>query len=164
MHNHLRDIVKVLKTDETLLRLLYYPPEDLAKNVPDPLDVRLKNILEMDIVYQVKIRNEHIYLSPKADDLDTKHLCRIYAYAGRRRPNSNYLTADQEIIVDILCHFDYENGDLRSMRIADRINELICLERVTGMGRVDYVGGGQINCPKNYTGYQHIFKTVGFKK
>ena len=58
--------------------------------------------------------------------------------------------ADQEIVIDILCHSDFENGDLRSMRIADRVNELIALERITGMGKIDYVLGSRINAPKDY--------------
>ncbi|MCI1590397.1 hypothetical protein [Heyndrickxia oleronia] len=164
MHDNLFEVFNVLKNDEKLLRLLYYPPQDLAKNIPDPLDERLKNIGEMESEKQALIRGEHIYFSPQADDLETKKICRLYLYAGKRRPTSNYLMADQEIVIDILCPFEYENGDMRSMKIADRINELVCLNRITGIGKVDYVYGNQVNALKDYVAYQHIFKVCSMKK
>ena len=164
MYKHLSDVAKVLRSDETLLRLLYYQPEDISKNVPDPLDPKLKNITEMDIDKQWEIIDEHICLSPIAEDLETKKICRIFIYAGRRKPNNyNYLVAQQSIVVDILVHFSFEQGDIRVSRIADRINELLTLSTVTGYGKVDYIEGVPINSPKNYVGYQHVFKVGSIK-
>lgn len=163
MYDSLRDIVKVLRFDEILLRLLYYPPENLANNTPDPLSDTLQNILTLDVDW--KIRDKRIMLIPKSDDLVTTPLCRIYVYAGRRIPTtSNYITANQQVIIDVLCHNDFEK-DLRSMRIGDRLNELLVMERITGIGKTDYVGGGQINsAPSGYIGYTHAFEFASFKK
>lgn len=164
MHKNLQDVVELLRSDEQLLRLLHYPPSNLAKDILDPLDNKLKNIRDMEMEKLWEIRDEHIHFASHADDLEKKHICRIYLYAGRRRPTSNYIMADQEIVIDILCHSDFENGDLRSMRIADRVNKILSLSRVTGMGKVDYVLGSRINAPKDYVGYQHIFKIGSIKK
>jgi hypothetical protein len=164
MYEDFLDIIKYLKTDETLLRLLYYPSEDVGNNVLDPLDVSLPNILGMNIETRSEIINKRIMKSSKFKDLETEQLCRLYVYAGRRRPNGNYKTADQELRIDILCHSDFENGDLRSLRISDRLNELLCQSRIIGIGQMDYVIGDQINAPYEYTGYQNVFTYSTFKR
>lgn len=153
MYDNLIDIVRLFHNDETLLRLLHYPPTNY-NDIADPLDNSLNNIMDIDDDWT--IRDKVIMLAPKSDDLEDEPICRVYLYAGRRTPTKNYLVANQEIIVDILCHSNYEK-DLRSMRISDRINELLFDERITGMGKVDYVGGGQISAPSNYVGYSHRY-------
>jgi hypothetical protein len=163
MYDNLKDIVTVFRNDETLLRLLYYPAEDLTTNTPDPLDISLQNILSMNEDMQWEIRDEHIMLIPKGSDLEEKKLCRIFLYAGRRQSTGNYLAANQQVIVDILCHMNYEK-DLRSMRISDRINELLVAENVTGIGKMDYFNGSPISAPKDYIGFQHIYEFSAFKK
>ncbi|WP_243357250.1 hypothetical protein [Bacillus litorisediminis] len=164
MYKNLKDIAVTLQNDETLLRLLYYPPKDLSQNTPDPLDPSLPNILEMDISKLWEIRDKHILFVPKTDDLTGNKLCRVYLYAGRRIPSRNYLIADQEVIIDTLCHTSYESVDLRSMRISDRINELLVSERITGIGRIDYVDGRQINAPLDYVGFQNVYEFGSNKK
>lgn len=162
MYDNLQDIVKVFRFDETLLRLLYYPPEDIKNKIKDPLDESLEDMLVVDEDWS--IRDKRIMLVPKSDDLVDDPLCRIYLYAGRRSPqNRNFQTANQEIIVDILCHNNFEK-DLRSMRISDRINELLVHERVTGMGKIDYMNGNQITSPTNYVGYRHSYEFVVTKR
>lgn len=163
MYDNLKDIVKVFRFDETLLRLLYYPPLDLTKGTKDPLDVTLPNVMEMDLEELWAIRDKRIMSTRKADDLEQEPLCRIYLYAGRRKPvNGGYVYANQQIIVDILCHMDFEK-DLRSMRISDRIEELLVKQRVTGISKILYVDGGQINAPEDYVGYSHIFELTNMK-
>lgn len=155
MYDNLKDIVKIFRFDETLLRLLYYPPKDIANNIKDPLDDSLDNVLDIDMDWS--IRDKRIMLIPKSDDLENNPLCRIYLYAGRRNPTRNYHVANQEVIIDILCHSDFEK-DLRSMRISDRVNDLLFNERVTGLGKLDYEDGSPISAPLNFVGYRHVFK------
>lgn len=159
MYNNLIDIVKTFYNDETLLRLLHYPPTNY-NDIPDPLDKSLPNITDTDDDYS--IRDYVIMLAPKTDDLESNPSCRLYLYAGRRTPTSNYVTANQEVIVDILCHNDYEK-DLRSMKISDRVNELLFDSRVTGMAKIDYVGGSPIKAPSEYVGYSHKYVFVSSK-
>jgi hypothetical protein len=158
------DIIKYLKSDEELNRLLYYKPEDVGNDVLDPLDVSLPNIMDMDLEQRSEIINKRIRKSAKYTDLETDEICRLYVYAGLRSPNGNYKTANQELRIDILCHSDFENGDLRSLRISDRLNEMFCQSRLVGIGQMDFVGGRQINAPYEYTGYQVVFEYSTFKK
>lgn len=164
MKENLDDIYRVFLNDEELHRLLYYKPESLRDGRPDPLNESLPNILELAIDSLWDIRDERILRTSKSDDLVDKAICRIYLYAGRRRPhNSNFHAATQEVIVDVLCHEDYEK-DNRSAWISDRINELLCLERVTGMGKVDYVSGNPRNAPPQYVCYQQTYEFGSTKK
>jgi hypothetical protein len=162
MRKSMSDIYKIFINDETLLRLLYYPPKNLATNTPDPLSPTLTNILDMPLDEKWAIIDDRILLTPKTDDLTTPK-CRLLFYAGRRTTTSNYYYANQEIICDILVHFDYEK-DQRSMWISDRINELLVRERITGIGKMDYIGGGQIRAVDNYVGYQNKYEFGSGKK
>jgi hypothetical protein len=163
MYNDFLDIIKYLKSDEELLRLLYYSPEN-GNDIVDPLDSSLPNILDMDIQQRAEIFNKRIMKAAKYTDLQDEKICRLYIYAGNRKSNSNYLSADQELVIDILCHSDFENGDLRSTRISDRLNQLFCQERLVGIGQMDFVVGRQINAPYEYTGYQCVFTYSTFKR
>lgn len=165
LYKNIQDIVNVIYNDETLLRLLYYPPAKLSTNTPDPLDSSLPNVLNSDEETLANIRNERIMFSSKTNDLTPdKPFWRIYVYPGRRKADGNYLMADQEIIFDILVHNDVENADLRSSRISDRLNELFVAERVTGIGKVNYVNGSPISSPTEYIGYRHIYNFGDFRK
>jgi hypothetical protein len=164
MYDDFLKIIKYLKSDEELNRLLYYPPEDLGNAVLDPLDSSLPAIMSMNVEQRAGIINKRIMKSTKYKDLEKDSICRIYVYAGRRNPNSNYQSADQELVIDVMCHSDFENGDLRSLRIADRLNELFCQSRLVGIGQMDFVGARQINAPYEYTGYQVAFTYSTFKK
>jgi hypothetical protein len=157
MRKNLEDIYKLFLYDETLLRLLHYKPEDMPNGIPNPLDDSLVNINDLPLDEQWGIREECIKLVPKSDDLVDKEICRIYLYAGRRRPTShNYKTANQEIVIDILCHEDYET-DQRSAWIGDRVNELLIDNRVTGFKKIEYNDGSPISSPKNYVAFQHVY-------
>lgn len=158
------DILNVLYFDETLLRLLYYPAKSLKGNVKDPLDVSLANVTDIDTDWS--IRNSRIMKTAKDDDLTAdKPMIRMFVYAGRRTPDSgNYALANQGIIIDILVHNSFEESDLRTTRISDRLNELFVSERVTGITKMDYQSGTPIPSPSGYVGYQHIYKIVSVKK
>jgi hypothetical protein len=102
----------------------------------------------------------------KTDDLTAANpMCRIFVYAGRRSPdNGNYAMANQGVIIDILVHNTFEEGDLRTTRISDRLNELLISERVTGIGKMEYASGNPIGSPSGYVGFQHVYKFTEFKK
>jgi hypothetical protein len=136
MYDDFLKIIKYLKSDEELNRLLYYPPEDLGNAVLDPLDSSLPAIMSMNVEQRAGIINKRIMKSTKYKDLEKDSICRIYVYAGRRNPNSNYQSAD----------------------------ELFCQSRLVGIGQMDFVGARQINAPYEYTGYQVAFTYSTFKK
>lgn len=165
LHQNLIDIVNVFYYDEELLRLLYYPSADLVKQIPDPLDPSLPNLLQIDEDTIWNIRNSRICFSSKNNDLPPDEpFARIYLYAGRRRADGNYLMADQELFIDIFVQDDWENADLRSARISDRLNELLVLNRITGIGKMDYKNGQPLNSPSDYVAYRHVFEFAEFKK
>jgi hypothetical protein len=165
MYDDFLKIIKYLKSDEELNRLLYYPPEDLGKDVLDPLDSNLPNIMTMNVEKRAEIINKRIMKSSKFKDLEKESICRLYVYAGNGSSSSgNYLFANQELVIDILCHSDFENGDLRSFRISDRLNELFCHQNLVGIGQMDFVNRRPIGAPVEYVGYQVVFKYSTFKK
>lgn len=154
-------INSVLSTDEELLRYLWYAPEDVTGK--DPLDETLLNIKDMANYWDIV--NERIVLAEKVDDLVLNPICRLYVSAGRRRGVfNNYLLASQEIVISIYVHEDYEY-DGRSMKISDRINELIALEHLKGsIGRIDFVAGNPRGAPTRYSKYEVIYEFTASKK
>src|SRR5690606_6578778 len=124
MYDNLKDINSVLRKDETLLRLLFYPPKDVRNYTPDPLDEVLPNILDLNPLELKELRDKRIQVTPRSDDLVKEPICRIYLYAGRRKPVDGYYHAKQQVVIDILCHEIFE-FDLRSSRISDHICDLL---------------------------------------
>jgi hypothetical protein len=162
MYKTLKDVYDTFYNDETLLRLLHYLPQSYIDNRKDPLDPSLDNVLKIDTYSE--IRDEIIKLTSKSSDLENKKICRLYLYADVRKPiDGGYIYSDQNIVVDIFCHSDYEK-DLRSMRISDRLNELLIGSRVTGFGKVSYVGGRPISAPLDYVAYSHKYKIGSMRK
>lgn len=164
MYQNIQDILKILWNDEELLRLLIYPPENIDIGAPDPMNETLSNVTETDEDWTH--RKSVIMLTPKDDDLFGDKKCILFAYLGDREPSrGNYQTANQEINFDVFCHADYENEDMRSSRIADRLNDLFALQHVTGIGKTDFVGTRIISrSPAQYVGYQHKYAFGGTKR
>lgn len=165
MYDNILTIYQKLSNDEELLRLLYYPPEDIVKGIKDPLDSSLPNILSLPVNKIYEIKNDRVKKTPKSDDLEDKQICRIYIYSGRRNPNNgNYLLADQKIIIDCLIHNSFQEGDLRLERVSDRINKLLVHGRIVGIGEMEYDDGDLISAPKEYIGFRHIYNILVNKK
>lgn len=157
MYENLKDINSVLRTDETLLRLLFYPPKDVTKNIKDPLDESLPNILDKTPMELKVLRDKRIMVTPKSDDLVNEPICRVYLYGGRRKPVDGYYHANQQVVIDILCHETFET-DLRISRISDQICDLLINKQVTGIGKVKYIDGRLKSAPSNYVGYSLVFE------
>jgi hypothetical protein len=156
MRQNLRDIYLMFINDEILLRLLYYPPED-------PLDPAKEDILSKSDKWS--IIDDRIVLTSKVDDLEEGSVekCRLLLFPGRRGNTNNYALANQEIVIDLLVHFKYEK-DQRLEWISDRVNELICHEKVTGVGEMKFKDGNPISAPKNYIGYRLKYEFGSVKK
>src|SRR5699024_6369677 len=147
-----------LINDEELLRLLYYPPADLSKDIVDPLSPTLENVLDKDIDEYWEIVNKHVLRTSKSDNLETDRLCRIYVYAGKKRGiTKNFKVGKREIVFDILVHNDFET-DMRVSRISDRLSDIFFNSRLDGgLGVVDYRDGYDFSAPKGYEAYRHIY-------
>jgi len=164
MKQTIDDMYDCLVKDESLLRLVYYPPEKYGVS-PDPLDSSLEDILNKDISERWDIIDKHILLSSKSSDLVEENICRIYVHLGNRIPSTNgsFKVATQEVHIDILTHESYEY-DSRIARICDRINELLIHNRITGLGMVEYVRGLPHPAPQTYSGYRQTYKVGNTKK
>lgn len=157
------NIYTKLRTDEELMRLLHYHPYDYYEGIPDPMDESLPDIVDDSPEYWDKVYN-HIVQGTKTSEIQEKGICRLYLYAGRRRPRfGNYLIADQEVIVDIFVHELFDKDD-RMNWITDRINHLIALEHIAGYGMLDFVAGNPRVAPIGYSKYEMIYKFAESKK
>jgi hypothetical protein len=155
LRKNLIDIFNRVGNDETLLRLLYYTSDPLN---PSKQDVKSLSNFQT-------IRSERIIRSPKTDDLTTKAICRICMYMGNRSSLNNRY-ADQDIVFDVYAHIDqYDKNDARSLWICDRINELLSLEMVTGIGKM--LSDRMLiimNPPNGYIGYRLVYTFGSAKK
>lgn len=162
IRNIVKSVYDILRQDETLLRLLHYPPNDGIN--PSPLSDQYENITDMELNDYWKIVDNHILITSKTDNLQTKPICRIYVYQGRNRRTYNMLTLRHEIVIDVFCHHDYINADFRMHSIEERLNEILFGSRVNGgLGKVDYHNGYEIGAPLNYEAYRHIYLIGGSK-
>lgn len=148
LRKNLIDIFNRVGNDETLLRLLYYTSDPLNPSKQD-----VKSLPDFN-----SIRRERIMRSPKTDDLTTKAICRLCMYMGNRTPN-NQAYANQDIVFDVYAHIDqYDKNDARALWICDRINELLSMERVTGIGKM--LSDRMLiipNAPSGYIGYKLVY-------
>lgn len=152
----------VLSQDETLKRLLWYPPQDLSKNIIDaPLSSDLPNISNNEEL-NWQVIEDRILLNSKSDDLVDDPKCRIYLYLGDVNSTSHSVFIKQEIVIDILWH-EVFNADLRFDSITQTLKSLLVGKHITGIGKMEYYDGMPIGTPKNYSGYRHIFQ-VGSTK
>lgn len=155
LRKNLIDIFNRVGNDETLLRLLYYHSDPLNPSKQD-----VKSLPDFN-----SIRRERIIRSPKTDDLTTKTICRLCMYMGNRSSINNRY-ADQDIVFDVYAHIDqYDKNDARALWICDRINELLSLEMITGIGkmlsdRILIIA----NPPSGYIGYKLIYTFGSAKK
>ncbi len=163
MYEDFKDINKAIRNNENLLRLLVYPPEDIKNGTKDPLDPSLPNILDNEPLTLKEIREKRIKIVPKSDDLVNEPICRIYLYAGKRKPIDGYYRATQQFIVDIFCEESFE-VDLRTARISDQICEMLINKNITNIGKIKYVDGRQISAPNNYVAYSLVFEVSALER
>ena len=158
MRENLKDIYRVLTTDETLLRLLHYKPEDAND---DPLDVSKPNILDMSDADKWGIINDKIVTTYKVTDLvDKDPKCRILFYPGRRSGTGNYMMASQDIVIDVFVHMSFDIVDLRLSWICDRLSDLLFKKDVTGANKMSFREGRNVRTNKDadsYVGYEMVY-------
>lgn len=149
-------IYKTVSSDDIMLRLLYYKPQN---GLDDPLSPSKTNVLDLPNSYE--IIDDVIKFAPKVDDLTSKNICRLLFYPGRRSPTKNHQTSSQEFVFDLLVHIDdFQLKDLRMEKIVDRLGEIMFGKRIMGLGKVESNGGNPLGAPPNYIGYQIVY-TVG---
>lgn len=158
-------IYKILRSDEELMRLLVYPPENPDKDILHPMDRLLPNIVDEESEAYWELVDKHIMMAQKSSDIEPDALVRLYLYPGRRRAiYNNYVIAKQEVVIDVLMHDSYAN-DMRLQWISDRIYELLSLEYVNGsIGKLDFAQGNNWVAPIGYVKYQLVYVFGAGKK
>lgn len=157
------NIYMKLINDEELMRLMYYKPQDYSLGRLHPLDKTLPDIVTDEPEYWDIVDN-HVVRGTKTTEIQEKGICRLYLYAGRRRPRfGNRLMADQEVMIDVLVHELFDKDD-RLNWIWDRLNELLIHERLAGYGQVDLVAGNPRVAPIGYSKYELTYKFIENKK
>jgi hypothetical protein len=175
LNKALKNLYKLLSTDEVLLRLLHYVPKNALDN---PLDANKVNVMSMSVSEKKAILDTVLLPSDKKYDLDYKKvkISRICFYTGTRKPLSSYSRAtkvmtdnpyasEQNYNFDIYVHVDIDTTDFRMTMIADRLNELLQLKQVTDVGdfMLDFcspIG----NTPDGFLGFKMVYKTVSLQE
>ena len=154
--NVLLNIYEILRKDETLMRLLYYPPKG-SGNLKSPLDPTLPNLVDENSDVYWDLVDERILLQPKLNDIELKPLARIYVVQGNSRKDLVNLTLTiQEIDVHIYTHDLYEK-DLRNADIHDRVSDLLLGRDFGFVGKLMYEDGRPVPSPKEYTAVKHSY-------
>jgi len=159
---------KVLIQDEILLRLLTYKPEgyDIKKKeqILNPLDKSLPDLVDGSDEYW-ELTKDRIRKGDKRTDINDDSKCIIYMQEGRDRSVfNNAFFVEQEVILSILVHEDYED-DWRMSRIRDRVFDLLIHKQaMAGFGKFESVGSDPREAPKGFRRIDFRFKFTNNKK
>ena len=162
LHTYLSDFFKKVTRDEQLIRLVHYKP---SSGLDDPLSPTKPNLFGTTTYYNV-ISKKNFIRAPKATDLtEGGGICRICMYIGSSSRTGNMKVYNQEIVFDVLVHIvDFEEKDSRSLRIIDRLTDLLQEEHITGVGKVVAARTSvPIGAPEGYIAYRNTF-TFGATK
>lgn len=144
-------IVNYILKNERLKRLLHYTTKnslDMPKLTEDEsLELFGKNIkIVPQLVVDGSVRN---YIIINFDNFATN--------------NSNPYFRDNLIEFDIICHYDQwqlEDFQLRPYRIAAELDSMLNGQRLTGIGKLEFVGASQIPLTNDYAGLCLIYSAI----
>ena len=77
-------------------------------------------------------------------------------------PSSNPEFRDNAIMFDIICHFDQwqmKDFDLRPYRIAAEIDSMLDKQKLTGIGRIEFLTASRIVLNDEFAGLCLVYKT-----
>lgn len=165
LYHFMNNIERILIADEELMRLLFYKPAgydiDSQTQILDPLDEALPNIVDTDSDDYWELVKDRIRKGDKRTNINDDSKCIIYLQEGRERSIwGNAFQVEQDVILSILIHEDYED-DYRMSRIRDRVFELLIHRKgMAGFGKFESVGSDPRDAPK---GFRRIDFRMTFK-
>ena len=144
-------ISQKILSNERVKRLLYYTTKDAIRkpNLSPEQSIELfgKNIKRVPKLY-----------------VDGSVLNYILIQFDNFIPNANNPEfRDNTIEFDIICHVDqWELTDfqLRPYRIAAEIDSMLDKKRLTGIGKIEFIGGSQIILNDEFAGVCLMYRTV----
>ena len=143
----------LMMKNERLKRLLYY-------TVPDALDKGLPNLTSEQ---SIELFKKNIKIVPKLY-IDGSVLNYIIISLDNFTPNAtNPEFRDNIVSFDIICHFDQwqlEDNELRPYRIAAELDTILDNQRLTGIGKVEFLGASQIILNDEFGGLSLMYSVT----
>lgn len=142
-------ISKILK-NERLKRLLYYTSRDALDK---------QNLTEDQ---SLELLNKNIKLVPKLY-VDSPVLNYIFISFDNFSPSGNPEFRDNIIEFDVVCHYDQwmlKDFALRPYKIAAEIDSMFTNQRLTGIGKLQFMGATQQNYSDEFAGICLIYAAV----
>ena len=150
LEKDLEIIVDMLFKNENLKKLLYYTSKDCLSKPKVSDDETLKMF------------GKNIKIVPKLK-IDNSVLNYVIVSFDNFTPNHNPEFRDNVIEFDIICHMDQwqlDNFHLRPYRIAAEIDAMFNNKRLTGIGKLEFIGASQIILTDEYAGVCLMFNTI----
>ena len=144
-------LVNLFLKNDRLKKLLYY-------DVPSALDQpNVPQDKALDLF------GKQIKIVPKLK-VDKPEFCYVIISFDNFTPNmTNPEFRDNIISFDIVCHFDQWNlkdMQLRPYKIAAEIDSMINNKRLTGIGKIDFLGANQIVLSDEFAGLTLMYQTI----
>lgn len=144
-------VVNHLCKNERLKRLLYY-------TTPDAIDKPNLNDEQM-----IQLFKKNIKLIPKlyVDGSVLNYV--VISFDNFIPNNTNPEFRDNIIEFDIICHYDQwhlKDYQLRPYRIAAEIDSMIDKTHLTGIGKLEFLGGNQIILTDEYAGLCLMYTAI----
>ena len=143
-------IISKMLENERLKKLLYYTTPDALKrdnlNEDQTLELINKNIKTVPKLY-----------------IDGSVLAYIIISFDNFVPSGNPEFRDNVITFDIVCHFDQwqiADSQLRPYRIAAEIDTMFNEARLTGIGKLEFMGTSQIVLNDEFAGLTMLYQAV----
>ena len=143
-------IISVMLKNERLKRLLFYTSKD---------SLNRKNLTEDE---SLSLINKNIKIVPKLT-VDGSVLSYIIISFDNFTPSGNPEFRDNIIEFDIICHFDQwqlQDFALRPYKIAGEIDSMFNGKHLTGIGKLEFLGGNQIILTNEFAGLCLMYQAV----
>ena len=144
-------ICNMIMKNDRLQKLLYY-------TTTDPLSQPRLNDEQMSELF-----GKNIKIVPKLS-IDGTVLNYIIVSFDNFTPNAtNPEFRDNVISFDIICHFDQwhlKDFELRPYRIAGELDSMLNQERLTGIGKLDFLGASQLIINDEFAGVTLMYSAI----
>ena len=143
-------IISGMLKNERLKRLLFYTSKDALNR---------KNLTEDE---SLSLINKNIKIVPKLT-VDGSVLSYIIISFDNFTPSGNPEFRDNIIEFDIICHFDQwrlQDFALRPYKIAGEIDSMFNGKHLTGIGKLEFLGGNQIILTNEFAGLCLMYQAV----